>query len=76
MYCAELENREVEEDEGFGGSGDAAVGKSMVAKLPGLLAGAPQFEQKRPVAGTSVPQDGQMNVTIADPVYSLKNKCA
>ena len=61
-YSAELEVRdELAEAGRGGGSGEVAVAKSRVAVASGLLAAplvdrAPQAEQKRPVAGISVPQ--------------------
>jgi hypothetical protein len=64
-YSAELEVREELAEAGRGGgSGDVAVAKSRVAVASGLgaitpLDGAPHAEQKRPVAGISVPQDKQ-----------------
>jgi hypothetical protein len=66
MYSGELEGRDEDAEAGRGGSGEVAVAKSSVATSSGLPAGAPHAEQKRPVAGTSVPQDEQaaMNFPI------------
>jgi hypothetical protein len=52
---------------GFGGSGVAAVEKSIVASLSvlgldAIAVGTPQAEQKRPFVETSVPQDVQVGI--------------
>jgi hypothetical protein len=60
---------EDEAEAGFGGSGDEDVAKSSVARSSVLLAGDPQVEQKRPVAGMSVPQDEQVGIKLSR--YSL-----
>jgi hypothetical protein len=70
MYCEELE-WEVLDDAGFGGRGEAAVGKSIVVRLSGLLAGAPHCEQNLPL-GTSLPQVEQVSIRFPDPVYRFK----
>jgi hypothetical protein len=57
---------------GRGGKGEVAVAKSSVATWPVLPAGAPQAEQKRPVEGTSVPQDEQVGMNFSR--YSLPRK--
>jgi hypothetical protein len=75
MYCEELEVLD-DEDDGRGGSGDTAVGASSVANSSVLPAGAPQFEQNRPVPETSVPQDGHVNMIFPDPVYRFKMELA
>lgn len=69
MYCEELEREE--DDKGFAGKGDAAVGKSIVARLSRLLAGAPHCEQNLPL-GISVPQVGHVSIRFPDPVYRFK----
>jgi hypothetical protein len=50
------------------------VAKSSVAISSELEAGVPQAEQKRPVAGTSVPQDEQAGMNFPDTVYRVRNK--
>jgi len=79
MYSAELEVRDEVAEAGRGGKGEVAVAKSRVARSCELPAGAPHAEQKRPVAGTSVPQDehGGMNFSryslpLWSEVYSKK----
>jgi hypothetical protein len=49
-----------------------AVAKSSVATSSVLLAGAPHAEQNRPVAGTLVPQDEQVDMKLPDTVYRLE----
>src|ERR1700687_244160 len=73
-YSAELEGRDELEDGVRGGSGEVAVAKSSVATPSVLPAGAPHDEQKRPVAGTSVPQDEQVDMIFPDTVYRVGMK--
>jgi hypothetical protein len=68
-YSAELEGRDEDVEAGRGGSGEGAVAKSSVATSSVLPAGAPQAEQKRPLAGTSVPQDEHEGMSFSG--YSL-----
>jgi len=65
-----------DEGDGDGDKDEAAVAKSSVASslisiflAEALPAGAPQAEQKRPLAGTSVPQDAQEDIKFSR--YSL-----
>jgi hypothetical protein len=74
MYSAELETRDEVADGDCGGSGEVAVAKSSVARLSVLLAGAPQAEQKRPLTGTSVPQEEQVGMNFTDTVYRVRTK--
>jgi hypothetical protein len=69
MYSAELEVRDEVFEAGRGGSGEVAVAKSRVATSSVLPAGAPQAEQKRPVAAMTVPQDEQGGMNFSR--YSL-----
>jgi hypothetical protein len=69
MYSAELEVRDDRTEPERGGSGEVAVAKSRVARSSVLPAGAPQAEQKRPLAGTLVPQDVQTGMNFPDSVY-------
>jgi hypothetical protein len=71
MYSAELEIRDEVAEAGRGGNGEVAVAKSRVARSSVLLAGAPQAEQKRPVAAMSVPQDEQAAMVFPDTVYRV-----
>jgi hypothetical protein len=73
-YSAELEGREELDEAGRGGRGEVAVAKSRVATSSLLLAGVPQAEQKRPVAGISVPQDEQGGMNFPDTVYRVRPK--
>jgi hypothetical protein len=68
-YSAELLGRDDDAEAGRGGRGDVAVAKSSVATSSELPAGVPQAEQKRPVAGTSVPQDKHEGMNFSR--YSL-----
>ena len=61
--------RDEDAEAGRGGSGEVAAAKSSVATSSVLPAGAPQAEQKRPVAGTSVPQDEHEGMIFTDTVY-------
>jgi hypothetical protein len=71
-YSTELDGRE--DDEGAGraercdGEGGA---KSSVAKSSVLLTGVPHEEQKRPVLGSSEPQDMQEGMIFPDTVYRV-----
>jgi hypothetical protein len=60
--------RDEDAEAGRGGRGEVAGAKSSVGTSSGLL-GAPQAEQKRPVAGTSVPQDEHEAMIFTDTVY-------
>src|SRR5208282_1656286 len=71
---AELTGRDELEEAGRGGKGEVAVAKSSVATSSVLLAGVPHAEQKRPVDGTSVPQDEQAGMNFPDTVYRVRNQ--
>ena len=70
-YSAELEGSNDDREAVRGGKGEVAVAKSTVTRWSELPAGAPQAEQKRPVEGTSVPQDEQADMTFPDTVYRV-----
>jgi hypothetical protein len=67
MYSGELEGRVRVADAGRGGNGEVAVARS--SELP---AGVPHAEQKRPLTGTSVPQDEQRGMNFSR--YSLPRR--
>jgi len=73
-YSAELDGRDELADGVRCGSGEVAVAKSKVATPSLLPAGAPQAEQKRPAAGTSVPHDEQVDMIFPDTVYRFGPK--
>jgi hypothetical protein len=58
-----------EEDGGFGGSGDATVARSIVAKSSVFSAGRPQAEQKRTETASSDPHEEQKAMIFL--AYSL-----
>lgn len=70
-YSAELEGRDRVAEAGRRGSGEVAVAKSGAARSCALLAGVPHAEQKRPLTGTSVPQDAQAGMNFTDTVYRV-----
>jgi hypothetical protein len=45
-----------------------------MVRTSSVLLGAPQAEQKRPVAGTSVPQDEQGGMNFPDTVYPFSKQ--
>jgi hypothetical protein len=57
-----------------GGNVEVAVAKSSVARLSALPAGFPHAEQKRPLAGTSVPHHEQRDINFTDTVYRVEAK--
>ena len=59
---------------GRGGKGEVAVAKSSVARSSALPAGFPHAEQKRPLAGTSVPHDEQRDINFTDTVYRVETE--
>jgi hypothetical protein len=66
-------DREEDEETGRCGNGDVAVAKSSVATSSVLL-GVPHAEQKRPFAGTSVPQDEQAGMSFSRIQFTASNE--
>jgi hypothetical protein len=67
-YSAALLGRDEDADAGRGGRGEVAVAEKSSVATSSVLLGAPQAEQKRPVAGTSVPHDEHGGMIFPDTV--------